>query len=411
MPQAKKEEQKQENPFYSDITESTRTLSVIQHVTRPIFHRLLGLFFFLAIIPIAIYLLFGITIYVGHINGFLPEDVAVTVERALKTQVILTLFLVTIAVIFASSLLSRSLIRPLKRLLALTRIVSGGKLNYRLKVTSEDEIGELTEAFNVMIGRLNEQQKREHLISRLKTEFISIAAHQLRTPLSAVKWTFRMMLDGDMGKLHQQQIEFLQRGYDTNENMIRLVNDLLNVARIEEGRFGFEFTPTDFASYIKRFIELYAHQAESRKTILHYSVIDTTLPPISIDKSKMDLVFQNLLDNAVKYSNPNGTIEITLGKHKNYAEVTIADHGVGIPKYQMDRAFSKFFRGDNVIRMQTQGSGLGLFIVRNIIRNHGGNISIASEENNGTKVRFTLPLLKSLVPQKEKAFEEFISSV
>ena len=367
------------SPLYSEPS-VPRIVFPPSKAQRHIFRRLLVIFFVLSFAPILLYALFGMTVYFGSVRQFLPVQEAKTVEQILATQIILILLLAVIAVIFVSSLVSNSIIRPLKRLLFLTRLLGDGKLNYRLKIFSLDEIGELTNAFNIMVGKLREQQERERLIGRLKSEFISIAAHQLRTPLSAVKWTFQILLDGDAGNFTPEQKEFLQRGYDTNETMIRLVNDLLSAARLEEGRFGFDFKPVDFGLYLQNFIKLYAHQAKSRNIQLVYHPSVNVLPPILIDQVKIDLVVQNILDNAIKYS-------------------------------QRDRLFMKFFRGDNVIRMQTEGSGLGLFIAKNIIKNHGGDITIESEENKGTTARFTLPVSEELIPKTETVFEEFVSNL
>ena len=220
-----------------------------------------------------------------------------------------------------------------------------------------------------------------------------------------------MLLDGDLGDLGQEQKEFLERGYNTNENMIRLVNDLLNVARIEEGKFGFDFKPIDFESYLQNFVTHYAYQAEARHIQLVYHSSKAAFPPISIDQAKMDLVLQNILDNAINYSHQGSTVEVSPRQIPNYIEVAVVDHGVGIPHNQRKRLFTKFFRGDNVIRMQTEGSGFGLFIVKNIIKNHGGDITIESDENKGTTVRFTLPISEDLIPKKEMVFEEFVSNL
>lgn len=378
---------------------------------RSVFIRIITTFFLLSVTPIAISAVLTAAVYQSNIRRFLSEVDVARVEQVLLAQDILILILVVIMVIFASSLISASLIRPLKRLLELTHFVSKGNLQYRLKVSTKDEIGELTEAFNIMVAKLQEQQTRERLISQMKSEFISIAAHQLRTPLSAVKWTIRMLADGDVGELTPEQKEFLQRGYQVNERMINLVGDLLNVARIEEGRFGYQFTPTDFEEYLAQFMDRYNYQTHTRNIKLIYEKSPTKLPKLTIDPSKMDLVLQNLLDNAMKYSQVGGTVRVTVRLLPQQVEIVIADSGVGIPKHQMHRLFTKFFRGDNVVRMQTEGSGLGLFIVKNIIRNHGGDIHAESEEGKGTKMIFTLPLSEEFVPKKEITFEEFVGGL
>lgn len=401
-----------QNPFQVGGEASTPIFEhPLQRHYRSIFTRILTTFFFLSVTPITLSAILTAAVYQSSIREFLPTQTLERIEQVLLAQNILILLLIVILVVFAGSLIAASLIRPLKRLLELTHLVAEGKLQYRLKVTTHDEIGELTDAFNTMVERLHKQQVRERLISQMKSEFISIAAHQLRTPLSAIKWTLKMMLDGDVGAISKEQYEFLNRGYQVNERMITLVGDLLNVARIEEGRFGYRFEPVKFIEYLNQFITRYQDQPTRRGITFHFEPPPEPFPPLTVDASKMDLVLQNLFDNACKYSPPGGSVQITLKLLSQFAEVTVADSGVGIPKHQLHRVFTKFFRGDNVVRMQTEGSGLGLFIVKNIVRNHGGDISVESEENKGTKMIFTLPISKELIPTHEITFEEFVGNL
>jgi len=248
---------------------------------------------------------------------------------------------------------------------------------------------------------------REKTISRLKSEFISIAAHQLRTPLSAIKWTLRMILDKDVGSITDEQAKFLERGYETNERMIKLVSDLLNVSRIEEGRFGYEFIPFSIEKVIDDLIPDYKLQLDKRNLKLTYKKPKEKLPPIKMDPRRMRLALQNLLENAIHYTPPRGeiTISIHMNKKKDTLGITVSDTGVGIPAHQMNRLYTKFFRAENVMRMQTEGSGLGLYIVRNIIKRHGGTIDVESEEGKGTTFSISLPLKEGKIPLKETAFE------
>jgi len=403
-----------QNPFTVAVTTPARTPEptlVQEGGRRSVFLRILGTFFLLSVTPIAISAGLTATVYQSSIRQFLPATSVTQVEQVLLAQNILILVLVVIMVIFAGSLISASLIRPLTRLVKLTHLVGEGELRYRLKTNSRDEISELTKAFNIMIDRLEEQRRRERLISQMKSEFISIAAHQLRTPLSAVKWTLKMLEEGDIGTLTQEQREFIERGYRVNERMVRLVGDLLNVARIEEGRFGYQRVPTDFLAYLSQTVERFRVEAAAQGASLSYDKPNFTLPKLFIDTSKMDLAIQNIIENAIKYSKPGGLIDVTANRLPESVEVSIQDHGVGIPAHQIHRLFTKFFRADNVVRMQTEGSGLGLFIVKNIIKNHGGDIHAESEEGKGTKMIFTLPLSEAAVPKQETAFEEFVGGL
>lgn len=234
---------------------------------------------------------------------------------------------------------------------------------------------------------------REKILDKLKTEFISVAAHQLRTPLSAIKWVIDMVVKGDAGKLNKEQKELLDKAYKSNERIIVLVDDLLNVSRIEEGRFGYNFTKNNFQDVLKIALEN-NEAAITKKSIVLETKIKGKIPKISMDGEKIVMVLQNLLDNAIKYTPPKGRIVMTVEKKNNDLVFNIKDSGVGIPKKDQAKLFSKFFRADNVVRMETEGTGLGLFIAKNVIEKHGGRIVCNSKEGEGTEFMFTLPVKK-----------------
>ncbi len=232
---------------------------------------------------------------------------------------------------------------------------------------------------------------REKAVDKLKSEFITIAAHQLRTPLSAVKWAIKMVTNEDLGEVNEEQKELLERGYKSNERMIRLVNDLLNASRIEEGKFGYKFENIDFNSVVDEVLEnIYSFvEKNSLKLVVNKPARATN---IYIDREKITLALGNIVDNAIKYTPEFGKILIDVSVKNKALNVLIKDGGVGIPKQDMPKLFTKFFRASNVVRMQTEGSGLGLFISKNIIEKHGGSMEIKSDEGKGTEVSFVLPL-------------------
>lgn len=233
---------------------------------------------------------------------------------------------------------------------------------------------------------------REKLIEKMKAEFVSVAAHQLRTPLSAIKWTLKMILDGDLGEVSEQQKDFLEKAYQSNERMINLINDLLNVTRIEEGRFLYKPILTSIEDIVQSVLNSYKEMIERKNINLEFQKPEKELPKTKIDVEKISLAIQNLLDNAIKYNREGGKIIISLKHIGDKIEFSIKDNGVGIPKDQQERVFSKFFRGANALKMETEGSGLGLFIAKNIIEAHGGNLWFESEENVGTTFYFTIPI-------------------
>ena len=256
-----------------------------------------------------------------------------------------------------------------------------------LEITSvllKDEIEE--KGFLIIIHDVT----KEKLIEKMKTEFVSVAAHQLRTPLSAIKWTIRMILDGDVGEINEEQRELLEQTYISNERMIRLINDLLDVSRIEEGRLLYDQEDARIEDVLDSVIEASQEMLRNKNMVLEVNKKET--PKVKIDKEKIGVVIQNLLENAIKYTEQGGKIKITLDNDEKNVIFKIEDSGVGIPKSQQDRIFTKFFRAENVTRMETNGTGLGLYTTKNIVQAHKGQIWFESEENKGTTFYFTIPI-------------------
>jgi two-component system phosphate regulon sensor histidine kinase PhoR len=190
---------------------------------------------------------------------------------------------------------------------------------------------------------------REKMIEKMKTEFVSLSAHQLRTPLSAIKWTLRMLLDGDLGPITKEQREFIEKIYNSNERMINLINDLLDVARIEEGRYLYKPTLTQIEPIIQSVIDFYQEEIKKKRLKLFFKKSEKKLPLVEIDVEKIKLAIQNLLENAIRYTLPGGEINLSLNSHNGVIEFSVKDTGVGIPKDQQKRVFTKFFRGTNVM--------------------------------------------------------------
>jgi signal transduction histidine kinase len=174
--------------------------------------------------------------------------------------------------------------------------------------------------------------------------------------------------------------------------MINLINDLLDVARIEEGKYLYKPIFTDIEPIIKFVINSLKKEIDDKKLIVGFNGPNEKLPKAKVDIEKIRLVIQNLLENAIKYTKTGGEITVSLKNVENRIQFSIKDTGVGISRDQQDRIFTKFFRAANVVRMETDGSGLGLFIAKNIVEAHGGRIWFESEEGKGTTFYFDLPI-------------------
>ncbi len=225
---------------------------------------------------------------------------------------------------------------------------------------------------------------RERRIEKIKSEFVSVAAHQLRTPLSGIKWTLRTILDEKEG-ISEEQFNFVEKAYEANERMVNLVNDLLNVSRIEEGRYMYKPKKADLMETIKPIIDSYEEKIKEKGLKFEKKEPKEQLPKLKIDTEKIGMIAHNFLDNALKYTKEGKiTFAIELLDKEDKVKLSVSDTGVGIPEDQQERMFNKFFRAANVMRMETEGSGLGLFISKNIIEAHGGNVGFTSKEGEGS---------------------------
>ncbi|MDD5626517.1 MAG: PAS domain S-box protein [Patescibacteria group bacterium] len=234
---------------------------------------------------------------------------------------------------------------------------------------------------------------REKEIDKVKTEFVSLASHQLRTPLSTVSWYTEMLLAGDAGKLNKGQKKYLDEVYHGNQRMVELVNSLLDVSRIELGTFLIDPKPTNVVKIAQSVINEQKLQIEQKK-ITFSPTFETNIPPIQADPKLLHIVMQNILSNAVKYTPEKGKIglSLVLDNKKKAVLLKISDTGYGIPKDQQDKIFNKLFRANNVREKDAEGTGLGLYIVKAIMDQSGGSIWFSSKINKGTTFYVTLPL-------------------
>ncbi|HOK17498.1 MAG TPA: ATP-binding protein [Candidatus Paceibacterota bacterium] len=241
---------------------------------------------------------------------------------------------------------------------------------------------------------------REENLRKIQSDFITIAAHQLRTPLSGLNWILDVLSQNETGPLNETQKDLLEKAKAALSESIETVEDLLNAAQIEEGKFGFEFSLNDLEKIIETTLAKFKPIAEKNNIKLIFYRLKPPLNPIVIDPLRIKLVMEILIDNAIKYNVLNGEVRIKLEvlKDRPFVMVSVEDTGIGISEEEKEKVFTKFFRSQKVVKKETLGTGLGLYLAKNIIERHGGKIWFKSEENRGTTFYFTLPLDPSFIP-------------
>lgn len=232
---------------------------------------------------------------------------------------------------------------------------------------------------------------QEYKVDRMKSEFISIASHQLRTPLSAINTYSRMLYGGYAGQLSDEQEEFMKIILSSIDRMNELINTLLDISRIETGQLQINSTSIDYKEIINSIAQEFAPAAADKKINLSLDLPDTPLP-IMTDPLLLTEVFSNLLSNAIKYTPPKGKIKVTLAKKNKNILLTVSDTGYGIPKESQINMFSKFFRAGNILQKETFGTGLGLYMVKLIANSVGGKVWFDSQENVGSTFYFLVPI-------------------
>jgi len=238
----------------------------------------------------------------------------------------------------------------------------------------------------------------EREVDRMKTEFVSLASHQLKTPLTSIRWYSDMLRDESAGKLSTKQKDIIEQVYLGSRRMVRLINDLLSISRLESGRLKIVPVPGDFIKVTEQIIASFAPYCGKGGCTISFDKPTKKLSLTPIDETLFTQILTNFIANAVRYS-PKGRCEVTVGIKENIKggkvveyEFKVADKGIGIPAKAQPRLFEKFFRADNAAKMSAEGSGLGLYVAKTVVEAYGGRLWFESKEGVGSTFYFTLPV-------------------
>lgn len=249
-----------------------------------------------------------------------------------------------------------------------------------------------------MPSEIEELKKENEILKKqnsVKSDLISISAHQLRTSLSAIKWILKMFLEKDLGSITSEQEDFVKKAFISNERMIAMVNDMLTITHNEETALSFKIKPVDIVKLAEEIIFEFSGESNKKNIELIFLKPENNFPEIYCDKEMIRVVLQNLIENAFKYSENEDKIIVSM-KEKNYfIEISVRDTGIGIKDEDKEKIFNKFYRTDNAKKKDPIGSGLGLFASKKILDYHNGEIWFESQIDVGTTFCFSLPILKS----------------
>jgi signal transduction histidine kinase len=264
----------------------------------------------------------------------------------------------------------------------------------QFNVTLQQKIDEATK-------KLRRTNERLRVLDQTKDDFISMASHQLRTPLTSVKGYVSMVLDGDAGRITATQRKLLNQSFVSAQRMVYLISDLLNVSRLKTGKFIIEPTPTNLARVIQEEVDQLQETAKGRNLQLTYRRPEH-FPLLMLDETKIRQVMMNFIDNAIYYTPSGGHIEIYLAEKPQSIEFTVIDDGIGVPRHEQHHLFGKFYRAHNAKRARPDGTGLGLFMAKKVIIAQGGAIIFKSQEGKGSTFGFTFAKHRMALPlQKE----------
>jgi signal transduction histidine kinase len=240
---------------------------------------------------------------------------------------------------------------------------------------------------------------------RSKSEFVTVASHQLRGPVTDITWALESLVSAT--ELNDTDKLIVQNALAASQGLLRRIEDLLSIAKMEEGQFGYAFEETNLVDFVAKVLADLLPAAQKAGIKIYFDRPAGELPRVTIDPKRLSLVLVNLIENAIRYNIQNGQVTVKVDKvpDKSFIMVSVKDTGIGIPPEDMAKLFNKFYRAENAMKLQTEGSGLGLYIAKGVVTSHGGEIWADSELNRGTTITFTLPTDPNLIPKHETGGE------
>ena len=349
-----------------------------------------------------LYMLIGILIVAAAFNLFLlyqDETTGIFGEGSNQQTIIQILLGVDIATFFLVPVVIRQSLSPLDTINKALSRVKEGMYGEKIKYNSEDEIGELVNSFNIMSNTIKEKEELAKRTELAKDEFLAMITHELKTPLVPIQGYSDILLGEHLGKLNDEQKNRLSIIKSSSENLLGIISDLLDVQKLEIGKLRMKKSNANIKDSIEESVKALVPQAEKNKIKLLHNAESFE---IIHDAARIKQVLTNLIKNAMIAVDPEkGEIKVIMEEHPHEIQISVKDNGMGIPKEKQKDLFKKFYQVDTTLTRERGGSGLGLAICKGIIDNHGGDISVASEEGMGATFTFTLPKKAPEIAQRK----------
>ena len=306
---------------------------------------------------------------------------------------LLVLAFAGVSVVFALGLgyaMSWSLIGPIRQMNARFGEIAAGDFSRRLEVPNRDELGALADDLNRMSDEIGRLVREVEAASRNKSEFLANMSHELRTPLNAIIGFSEVLSERMFGEINEKQAEYIGDILQSGQHLLSLINDILDLSKIEAGRMELELSDFDLPSAVENTLTLVRERAVRREITLERT-LDERLGTILADERKVRQVLLNLLSNALKFTPEGGKIDVRAALNDGAAAISVTDNGVGIAPEDLEKVFEEF-RQVGTVSKKVEGTGLGLAISRKFIELHGGKIWVTSQVGTGSTFAFTLPL-------------------
>ncbi len=331
-----------------------------------------------------------------QVIDLLPETLIFEVDSAFRDVIfgqavfsLATSFVLLLFIYFAIESLVTNPVRRLTKALDAFAL-DGAHLTLQGEQNGPREIRSLWRSVQALVSRIDEVHRRDVEMSRMKTDFISTAAHQFRTPLTGIRWALEAL---EKEPLTPEQLALVKSAVGKSRDLVGVVGTLLDISSIESGKYRYQFAPTDMALLGAEVARDFATMAAARQVSVFFVGGEEKIPSARADRERVKWVLNNLIENAIRYTPAGGNVRISIREGSGLIFTSVKDTGIGIPQNDRANIFERFYRAGNAIQKENAGSGLGLYIARTIAKDHGGELSFsANTDGPGTTFTLSLPV-------------------